>query len=379
MRKQLAYFMHVDWNSIKQRPHFLAEILAKKFCIHVFHSSNIIGKNKIRNKLKSNRNNEIKLNKIIRIPFWYKYLLLDKIEFFLNKILFWININISKYDIFWFTSPKFLEFIKLENVIKNGKLVIYDCMDDILEFPQIKKRKNVIKKMTNLERQLLTYSDIIFTSSYELKKRIIKRGEYIEEKIYVINNALNPSSLLSLKRSEKINNLYLKNSFFNLVYYGMISEWLDFDSICKLVRLHKDIKFILIGPSSKTIPRHERIIYIRPIEHEKLINFSKDADCLIIPFKINNLILGVDPIKIYEYIGFHKNIIAVEYDEIKKFKDFVYFYKDFNELNEIIIKLKNGNLALKYTAEQTKRFIEENTWNKRAEMIIDIIGKVKKL
>ncbi|MHA1285659.1 MAG: hypothetical protein ACTSQP_24400, partial [Promethearchaeota archaeon] len=355
----------------------LAEILAKEIHVHVFHYSSIIRKNKIRNNLRSNRNNAIKLNKMIRIPFNYKYLFLDKVESFLNKILSLINIRISKYDIFWFTSPKFLEFINLENIKRNGKLVIYDCMDDILEFPQMKKRKNFVKKMANLERRLLSCSDIIFTSAYELKKRLIKRGEDVDEKIYVINNALNPLSLLLLKRNEEKNNLYFKDRFFNIVYYGMISEWLDFDSIGKLIKLHEDIRVILVGPSNITIPRHERIIYIRPMEHEMLINFSKNADCLIMPFKINNLILGVDPVKLYEYIGLHKNIIAVEYDEIKKFKDFVYFYKDFNELNEIIIKLKNENLAPKYTAEQAKEFIEENTWTKRVEMIIDLIENVK--
>ena len=46
----------------------------------------------------------------------------------------------------------------------------------------------------------------------------------------------------------------------------------------------------------------------------------------MMPFILNELIESVDPVKLYEYINFEKNIICIKYDEILRFKDFVYFY-----------------------------------------------------
>ena len=42
--KRILYFMHVDWNWIKQRPHFLAEGLSQHFKVDVWHEKTYVGK-----------------------------------------------------------------------------------------------------------------------------------------------------------------------------------------------------------------------------------------------------------------------------------------------------------------------------------------------
>jgi sulfatase maturation enzyme AslB (radical SAM superfamily) len=88
------------------------------------------------------------------------------------------------------------------------------------------------------------------------------------------------------------------------------------------------------------------------------------------PFKINDLILSVDPVKLYEYVNFNKNIITVHYEEIERFHEFVHFYNDTEEYLSVIKELK-GNNTLKYSNEQRQKFLVENTWNKRVEQILN--------
>ena len=61
------------------------------------------------------------------------------------------------------------------------------------------------------------------------------------------------------------------------------------------------------------------------------------------PFVVNDIILSVDPVKLYEYLNFNKNIISVHYPEIDRFSDFVNFYNSNKELISVIFKLMNDN------------------------------------
>ena len=90
------------------------------------------------------------------------------------------------------------------------------------------------------------------------------------------------------------------------------------------------------------------------------------------PFQINELILSVDPVKLYEYINFGKNILSVRYKEIERFKDFVFFYDDYASFISQIKKMKE-QLSTIYNNEERIKFLQKNTWEKRASSIKDYI------
>ncbi len=90
------------------------------------------------------------------------------------------------------------------------------------------------------------------------------------------------------------------------------------------------------------------------------------------PFKVNEAILAVDPVKLYEYIDFGKNILSIEYPEIERFKDFVYFYTDYESYIRQIDCLLN-TASVKYTVEHSELFLNQNTWQCRATEIARIL------
>ena len=91
------------------------------------------------------------------------------------------------------------------------------------------------------------------------------------------------------------------------------------------------------------------------------------------PFKLNEIVEAVDPVKIYEYINFNKNIIMREYLEVERLKNYVYFYNDDIEFLNAIDEIEK-NRIIKYNKCQRIEFLRENTWSKRAEKIIEVIG-----
>ena len=93
----------------------------------------------------------------------------------------------------------------------------------------------------------------------------------------------------------------------------------------------------------------------------------------MMPFVLNDIILAVDPVKLYEYINFGKCIISVYYKEIERFSDFVYFYKDENEFVQLVDYLKTKGFPAKYTEKQQREFLENNSWEVRGKLINESI------
>ena len=91
----------------------------------------------------------------------------------------------------------------------------------------------------------------------------------------------------------------------------------------------------------------------------------------------NPLIEAVDPVKLYEYIAFGKEVISIQYPEVERFGAFVHFYRAQSEFVEIVGKFARGALPRRNHPLQRKTFLAENTWEKRGEQIIQLLSRVR--
>lgn len=90
------------------------------------------------------------------------------------------------------------------------------------------------------------------------------------------------------------------------------------------------------------------------------------------PFKLNKIVESVDPVKLYEYINFDKNIITIKYNEIDRFKPFVYFYD-----NEVDYCKRIGQVlsdsSIKYNQILRNKFLDKNSWKERVKRINELL------
>ena len=82
------------------------------------------------------------------------------------------------------------------------------------------------------------------------------------------------------------------------------------------------------------------------------------------PFKLNDIIEDVDPVKLYEYISMGKPVISVYYKEVDRFGSYIYFYKSLQDYNEILHEIFTENFA-KYDTFMQQEFLNANTWAER--------------
>jgi glycosyltransferase involved in cell wall biosynthesis len=358
--------MHVPWNWIKQRPHFIAEELVNYTKITV-----LAAKSTKQNKLltKNLIHKSITLLEPFSLPV-ARFALFRKLNTF---ILHLISIIYSlKNEIIWVPFP--LNWRLLKMFINNKKIVIYDCMDDALAFPSIQSNKKLHQRYFNLERNLVERSNIIFSSSHHLAEKIYSRYN-TKMTIHVINNAISPkieNYFNLLKTDEELNVTskgYFDDNRIKIVYIGTVSEWFDWNTVIYALDETLNTVLYLFGPSEIKIPIHDRIIHVGPVPHDSIYAVMNCAKLLIMPFLINELILSVNPVKLYEYIGSGIPSVAVRYAETEKLEEYVYLYSTKEEFCDYVSKLSDNNLNAKHSKSEAIMFLQDNIWSKRvAEM-----------
>jgi len=354
--KRILYCMHIGWNWIKQRPHYIAIELSKHYDVTV------ISDHSYRVKAVSNSESEtdhLHIKEFYKIPLFDHVSSLSHINYYLRSLYYKYYIRTLRPEYVYVMKPQ--SVYALPKDLADSKL-IYDCMDDMVAFAE---NEVIRRKVFDAERELIRRADVIFASSEHLKDILIKRYQ-IGKDVPVIRNAYN---------GEILNEKYIKKSNadkeeFTLCYFGTVAEWFNFDFVLRSLNDIPNLSYLIVGPvqSGTSVPQYERLKYIGPVQHDDLPETVKDVDAFVMPFKVTKLIKSVDPVKLYEYINFDKNILCVEYPEVERFKDFAYFYSDYESFKNQI-QLMMSNRSPKYTNGQRIEFLNVNTWKKRVEAI----------
>jgi teichuronic acid biosynthesis glycosyltransferase TuaH len=352
--------MHTDWHWINQRPHFIASYLSKENFIFLTYP------------LSRNRKNLVKSIKakfpkipLILIPGWKSNQLIAWANILIGRLYYLLLIKITKPDFIWLTSPEFEKFLPKKT---NCEKIIYDCMDDIIEFKTNAGHKS---RLLIEEKDLLTRASLVICSSESLKEKLSSRYE-INKNYIIIRNALHINSIWIEKSKKKS-----KSPVFG--YIGTISEWIDWQLIIDILNFFEVIEIHLVGPIESefgTILNHPRLKVLSPVPHSQLYEVANSFDALIMPFKTTELVKSVDPVKFYEYIYFNKPIISITYPEVQRFEPFIYFYTSEIEMISIINNLISNNFRTKYSATMRSDFINQNTWQQRADKIQLILNKI---
>lgn len=352
--KRMLYIMGVEWNWIFQRPQILADYLKEEYRITV-----VCPKQMVHGRQQNNHKPE-ELIELTQIPFQEKIAWIGRIaEYFHGKKLG----NLYEYDIIWVGYPLFGRYIPKDY----QGIVVYDCMDNHEAlFPD--QRPSVLKRVVQEEKRLVERADLIFVSSLKLKEKL---GELCpkKESILVRNGCGKTEKILP--------SVGIKKDSYRLGYIGTISKWLDSELLAISSSNMPSIRYHLIGPvDGKHVKVNAgHVVYDGVIEHAKLGEVVEQMDCLIMPFVINDIILYVDPVKLYEYIAWGKCIIASWYPEIDRFQDFVYFYRNEAEYMELLGELAEKGFPAKYEKGQQEAFLAENTWIAREMLIQEELTK----
>ena len=234
-------------------------------------------------------------------------------------------------------------------------LSLYDAMDDFSAFYSGLSRISMLRQ----EHRILGSVDLVWVSSSGLKSRHLASRKDVR----IVFNAVDSSTMKSGEIKNHLDARKQDTKIFG--YIGTIGFWFDWDWIIELARARPKDLVQIVGPlySMPKIQLPRNIEILPPCAHEQALLYMAKFDIGLIPFKLNTLTAGVDPIKYYEYRALGLPIVSTNFGEMSLRNDEpgIFLSKAPNDINELIMS------AINYKSEEklNNSFVSANTWDGR--------------
>ena len=359
---RILYISHVQWNWIKQRPQYLAELLAQTYPLTFFQAQVFRGRG-----LKPNDRKGLQVRVLPRIPTLFEKpsFLVAHNDWIARRIIR-KEIAKSSVNLIWLTSPRTFRWMPRSY---DGK-VIYDCMDDYDAFYNGAKKS----EFQQLEQAIVKRANLILASSTKLVGKIQRLDHTKTKPVILVRNGFN-GRVFDLSDQQK--KVYKIGDMFKGCYFGTIGSWFDFSVLQDSLICFPNLSYKIIGPigDGVSVLHHPRIEYTGPVAHNSLPQFVDDCDFFIMPFRINDVVLSVDPVKMYEYINYGKDIVCVRYPEVQRFADYTEFYNGSEEYCHAISAVIRRSKR-KYSDTQRFEILSKSSWSSRTEQILEALGEL---
>lgn len=248
------------------------------------------------------------------------------------------------------------------------KLKVYHCLAPmVLPF---NRRHGLVS-----EEILVRQSDVVICSSKQLYEEKKKQNPYT---YFVANAADLGHSSKALNPDLPVHPVIAALKKPVIGYLGAIERRMDYDLLRKVIHANPDKSFVFVGPvSGEFVPdwffTAGNVHFPGSIDYQDTPAVIKGFDVALIPFKKDEVSSSIFPLKLFEYLGAGKPVVAVDFNiDLKEFtKGAVTFCENPESFSEAVnhaLQTDNG--------EQRKKRVTiaaENTWENRIEAIADII------
>lgn len=269
---------------------------------------------------------------------------------------------------------------------------IFDYLDHYPESAAVYYKNHIAKKIVYTAVSLATRynlknSDTTVTVSYTLKQILEK---YTKKPIHLIPNGVDTSIFKPHPKEVAKKSLALEQHQPVLLYYGSITEWIDYDILlkttAKLKPKHPNILLLLVGKIYKENEKAEiqqkikelniekNILIHAPQPQEKIPLYISASDIVIAPYKNLNKNYGT-PVKIFESLSCQTPTFVPDIPEFRIwFGNYLEYYRSLDDLITKIDYVLNQYDNIIYKLKQAREYIKENfDWEKLADKYENII------
>jgi glycosyltransferase involved in cell wall biosynthesis len=368
---KILFISQMPWRILRQRPHQIASRLASKGHNILFVNSPVgltpsffisLIMSKALFLLRHVSKNLLVCN-VFLPPF------LGKLGFVSKKIAqlilrLYVKLLNFKPDIAIFYSPT--DTFLLDTFRSMGARVVYDCVDEFSAFSNVSD----ISKVLSDERELASRSEIVIASSRKLWDKFLKLGS---DCFYVPNGVEYTHFHKAVKMETAPEELkHLSHPIAGFI--GNIEDWVDVDLICFLADSHPNFSILLVGPvnfGKDRLERRENITMVGHKDYSLLPQYLAQMDACLIPFKINNLTVAANPIKLYEYLAAGKPVVSTALPEVRdNASGIVYIGEDYDDfLRKVELAVRERESDSNELFWRRVDFAKANSWEERVNTI----------
>jgi len=268
-------------------------------------------------------------------------------------------------SILWIFLPNYFELV--------GKLgesfTIYHILDEFTAVPWY--RQNVISKM---EERLLSQADLVITCSPQV----------YENKKYKCRNIINISNGVDFELFVKAANdiSAIPPEFGDIPkpiigFIGVLDFRIDFLLLKQLAKELPDYSFVFVGPARvdiSSLKKLKNFHFLGFKSHLLIPQYVNAFNVCLIPYQLNNFVLGISPLKLFEYFSLGKPVVAPDIPAIRVADGLTYLSHNQKEfIQNVKVAVKEDDPLLR------KKRIElaaENSWKKKIEIISSKLAEI---
>jgi len=190
--------------------------------------------------------------------------------------------------------------------------VIYHCVDEFSAFSGVPSQA-----LAKLERDILRRADLVIVSSellYESKSPFNPRTILVRHGVDFnhFRRALNPATppapdLADLPRPI-------------LGFFGLVADWVDTDLLAHVARSFSSGSLVLLGKVTTDVSGLTRLPNVHLLgrkPYQSLPNYCKCFDVALMPFRVNELTLNSNPLKVREYLAAGLPVVSTPIPEVQ--------------------------------------------------------------
>jgi glycosyltransferase involved in cell wall biosynthesis len=192
------------------------------------------------------------------------------------------------------------------------KQILYYCVDEYTEFSGVSS-----SSLAELEQQLLRQSDLVIVSAerlYQSKVKTNPRTVLIRHGVDFdhFRKALDPETIVP----EEIRDL--PNPVIG--FFGLIADWVDLELMAEVAKRYPNGSMVLVGKATTDTSVLEQLPNVHLLgrkPYASLPAYCKGFDVALMPFRINELTLNANPLKVREYIAAGLPVVSTAIPEVE--------------------------------------------------------------
>lgn len=244
---------------------------------------------------------------------------------------------------------------------------VYYCVDEFSEFGGYDR-----DAILRLESRLAGKADLVIATSrklYQSKRRICSEAVLVTHGVDYEHFASH--------RSENVpaDTANLQSPV--LGFWGLIQDWVDVDLIASVARLRPNWSIVLVGEVHTNISALSGLTNVHLLgrrPYQQLPAYAAAFDVGIIPFRINELTLAVNPIKLREYLCAGLPVVSTPLPEVEAYREWVEIAATPEQFVAACEDAMRGDSESQRNGRRA--MMQNETWRSKVEAISDHLRRV---
>jgi glycosyltransferase involved in cell wall biosynthesis len=190
--------------------------------------------------------------------------------------------------------------------------LIYHCVDEYTAFSGVSGQI-----MADFENQLLRTADLSIVTS----ERLLQSRSKINPHTVLVRHGVDYTHFRKALSAETIVPDTIANLSKPIIgFFGLIADWVDVDLMAEVAKYFSNGSLVIIGKATTDISVLESLPNVHLLgrrPYEELPAYSKGFDVALMPFRVNELTLNANPLKVREYLAAGLPVVSSPIPEVE--------------------------------------------------------------